>query len=85
MCVDDYLDLPSLTNIQCEGHCWCIHSCIGNVILESGNDFIHPLSIDIPNLTFDSINYGNYSFFSTAQITTTSMIEITEFDFLLIS
>ena len=83
MCFDDCLDLPSLTQIM--GSHKGIHEYIGCVILESGNDFIYPSSIDIPNLTFDSINYGSYSFFSTAQIIITSMIEITEFDFLLIS
>ena len=33
--VNDCLDLPSLTSIQCEKDCGGIHDCMGRVILES--------------------------------------------------
>ena len=35
LCFDDWLDLPSLTQIQCSGRDIMIFSYIGNVILES--------------------------------------------------
>ena len=40
--VDDCLDLPSLTTIQCQGYCWSVHEYIGRVILEgmTSNDLI---------------------------------------------
>ena len=34
-CDNDCLDLPSLTEIQCNGHCDYSHEYIGHVILES--------------------------------------------------
>ena len=33
--VNDCLDLPSLTKIQCQDNCWNIHYYMGRVILES--------------------------------------------------
>ena len=36
LCFDNNcLDLPSLTEIQCQGNCYHIHRCMGHVILES--------------------------------------------------
>ena len=32
---NNYLDLPLLTSIQCQGGCWGIHRYMGRVILES--------------------------------------------------
>ena len=32
---DDLLDLPSLTDIHCDGKCWNVHSHIGYIVLES--------------------------------------------------
>ena len=34
-CENDYLDLPSLTKIQCKGNCSFIHQNIGYIQLES--------------------------------------------------
>ena len=68
---DDYLDLPSLTQIQ--GNQVGIHLCIGYVILESMIWF-DLIWLDIPNLTENNIHFGEGSFKNTADLQATSTI-----------
>ena len=64
------LDLPSLTEIQCQGNGDFILEYIGHVILESMIWFnlIWFEWIDIPNLTESNIYYGWDSFYYTADL-----------------
>ena len=67
------LDLPSLTSIQGQSDCWGIHENMGRVILESMIWFDLILQwLDIPNLTQDNIDYGDYPFYRTADVQATS-------------
>ena len=68
---DNCLDLPLLTQIQ--GNEGCIYEYMGYVILESMIWF--DLNwLDIPNLTENNIQYGDYSFENTADLQATSTI-----------
>ena len=69
LCFDDYLDLPSLTQIQ--GNNTWIHGNMGYVILESMIWF-DLIWLDIPNLTENNIHYGEYSFYYTDDLQATS-------------
>ena len=74
LCLDDCLDLPSLTQIQ--GNQDFIHYCMGYVILESMIWFdliwFDLIWLDIPNLTENNIHYGIWSFLYTADLQSTS-------------
>ena len=66
---DNCLDLPSLTQIKgCKDG---IHCNMGHVILECMIWF-DLIWLDIPNLTEDNIDYGDYSFNYTADLQSTS-------------
>ena len=69
LCFDDYLDLPSLTQIQANQD--YIHIRMGYVRLESMIWF-DLIWLDIPNLTENNIHYEDGSFENTADLQATS-------------
>ena len=74
LCFDDCLDLPSLNQIQ--GNQNSIHRFMGYVKLESMIWFdliwFDLIWLDIPNLTENNIQYGEDSFYLTADLQATS-------------
>ena len=70
-CDNDCLDLLSLIEIQGNDDSWCIHYHMGYVILESMIWFAL-IWLDIPKLTENNIQYGEDSFYLTADLQATS-------------
>ena len=70
---DDCLDLPSLTSIQCLQPCSYIHFRMYDILFESRIQ-LTSFSLDIPNLTYDNIDYGGTAFHYAHNIKSISIL-----------